>query len=99
MELDGALFFGSAERLSDEVDAAMDAAFAGGLEVSALHNHFFHDEPKVFFMHIGGQGESEKLAGAVKTVWDAIKKVRAGRAEPATRFGGRFPRRGPLTPR
>src|SRR5437762_6881159 len=50
---------------------------SGGLEVSALHNHFFFDEPKVYFMHIGGRGEPEKLAAAVKGVWDAIKKVRA----------------------
>ena len=36
----------------DEVDAAMDAAFAHGLSVTALHNHFFYDQPHVFFMHI-----------------------------------------------
>ena len=46
----------------DEVTPAMDAAFADGLEVTGLHNHFFFDEPKVYFMHIGGTGEPEKLA-------------------------------------
>ena len=50
----------------DEVSPAMDAAFASGLEVTGLHNHFFHDEPKVYFMHIGGMGDSEKLAAGVK---------------------------------
>jgi hypothetical protein len=75
----------------DEVTPAMDAAFAGGLEVTGLHNHFFYDEPKVYFMHIGGQGDPEKLAGAVKGVWDAIKKVRAEHAAPATRFAGEVP--------
>src|SRR5207248_11120314 len=70
---------------------AMDAAFAGGLEVTALHNHFFFDEPKVYFMHIGGRGDPEKLAAAVKGVWDAIKKVRAARPEPAAAFGGPTP--------
>jgi hypothetical protein len=39
----------------------MDAAFASGLEVSGLHNNFFFDEPKVYFMDIGGQGEPERL--------------------------------------
>src|SRR5438067_4768257 len=72
----------------DEVTPAMDAAFAGGLEVTGLHNHFFFDEPKVYFMHIGGVGDAEKLATAVKGVWDAIKKVRAERRQPATRFPG-----------
>jgi hypothetical protein len=81
----------------DEVTPAMDAAFAHGLEVTALHNHFFYDEPKVYFMHIGGQGDPEKLAAAVKAVWDAIKKVRADHPEPATRFAGGVPSAGKVT--
>jgi hypothetical protein len=81
----------------DEVSPAMDAAFAHGLEVTALHNHFFYDEPKVYFMHIGGTGEPEKLAAGVKAVWDAIKKVRADRPEPATRFPGKAPAAGKIT--
>jgi hypothetical protein len=78
----------------DEVSPAMDAAFANGLEVSALHNHFFYDEPKVYFMHIGGQGAPDKLAAAVKGVWDAIKKVRADHAAPGKRFAGEIPKEG-----
>jgi hypothetical protein len=58
---------------------------------------FFYDEPKVYFMHIGGQGEPEKLAAGVKTVWDAIKKVRADQPKPATRFTGDVPKPGTLT--
>jgi Domain of Unknown Function (DUF1259) len=90
----GAMVMGDTVVFQDEVTPAMDAAFAGGLEVSGLHNHFFHDEPKVYFMHIGGQGDPEKLAGAVKNVWDAIKKVRAERPVPATRFAGDVPKAG-----
>src|SRR3954464_3748401 len=73
----GAMAMGDTVVFEDEVDAAMDAAFAGGLEVTALHNHFFPEEPRVFFMHVGGTGDPEKLAAGVKAVWDAIKKVRA----------------------
>jgi hypothetical protein len=80
----------------DEVTPAMDVAFAGGLEVTGLHNHFFHDEPKVYFMHIGGQGEPEKLAAAVKGVWDAIKKVRSEHPAPAMRFAGEIPKEGKI---
>ena len=57
----GAMVMGDTVVFEDEVDAAMDAAFAGGLEVTALHNHFFFDEPKVYFMHVGGQGEPKQL--------------------------------------
>jgi hypothetical protein len=79
----GAMVMGDTVVFQDEVSAAMDAAFAGGLEVTGLHNHFFFDEPKVYFMHVGGTGDPEKLAAAVKGVWDAIKKVRAGRPGPS----------------
>src|SRR5262245_2927821 len=71
-----AMVMGDTVVFQDEVSPAMDAAFEHGLAVTALHNHFFHDEPKVYFMHIGGQGDPGKLAAGVKAVWDAIKKVR-----------------------
>ncbi len=87
----GAMAMGDTVVFQDEVTPAMDAAFANGLEVSGLHNHFFFDEPKVYFMHIGGQGEPEELARGVKAVWDAIKKVRSERATPAERFPGDSP--------
>src|SRR5262245_24846781 len=49
----GAMVMGDTVVFQDEVSSAMDAAFASKLEVTALHNHFFYDEPKVYFMHIG----------------------------------------------
>src|SRR3954451_9357342 len=88
----GAMAMGDTVVFQDEVTPAMDAAFAAGLEVTGLHNHFFYDEPKVYFMHVGGQGEAEKLAAGVKAVWDAIKKVRAENLKPATRFAGDVPK-------
>lgn len=87
----GAMVMGDTVVFQDEVDAAMDAAFAHGLDVTALHNHFFYDSPKVYFMHIGGTGEAESLAAGVKEVWDAIRAVRAARPQPATGFGGETP--------
>src|SRR5205085_8328651 len=82
----GAMVMGDTVVFQDEVTPAMDAAFANGLEVSGLHNHFFFDEPRVYFMHIGGMGDPDKLAAGVKAVWDAIKKVRAENPQPAKRF-------------
>lgn len=93
----GAMVMGDTVVFQDEVSPAMDAAFANGLEVTGLHNHFFHDELKVYFMHIGGMGEPEKLAAGVKAVWDAIKKVRADEPKPATRFAGKTPAAGTVT--
>jgi hypothetical protein len=93
----GAMVMGDTVVFQDEVSPAMDAAFAGGLEVTALHNHFFYDEPKVYFMHVGGHGEPEKLAAAVKGVWDAIKKVRAEQPKPAARFAGEAPKAGTVS--
>lgn len=93
----GAMVMGDTVVFQDEVTPAMDAAFGHGLEVTGLHNHFFHDEPKVYFMHIGGTGEPEKLAGSVKAVWDAIKKVRADSPKPASRFAGDAPAAGTVS--
>ncbi len=92
----GAMVMGDTVVFQDEVTPAMDAAFASGLEVSGLHNHFFFDEPKVYFMHIGGMGDPEKLAAGVKTVWDAIKKVRSEHSTPADRFHGKTPEAGSI---
>ena len=92
----GAMMMGDTVVFQDEVSPAMNAAFEQGLEVTALHNHFFFDEPKVYFMHIGGHGDPEKVAAAVKSVWDAIKKVRAENAKPATGFGGMAPQEGKI---
>jgi len=92
----GAMVMGDTVVFQDEVDAAMDAAFADGLEITALHNHFFFDEPKVYFMHIGGQGEPTELAAAVKSVWDAIKAVRSTSPTPASRFPGPIPTAGSI---
>jgi hypothetical protein len=92
----GAMMMGDTVVFQDEVTPALDAALAGGLEVTAIHNHFFFDSPKVFFMHIGGMGDAEKLAASVKSVWDAIKNVRSNRSEPASDFGGQTPQAGTI---
>lgn len=94
---DHAMVMGDTVVFQDEVDAAMDAAFAHGLSVTGLHNHFFYDQPKVYFMHIGGEGTPAQLAVGVKAVWDAVKAVRAAHAQPADGFGGETPSPGKLS--
>ena len=93
---DGAMVMGDTVVFQDEVNPAIDAAFANGLEVTALHNHFFYDEPRIYFMHIGGEGDPDKLASGVKAVWDAVKGVRQANAQPAHRFDAHVPSYGKL---
>ena len=84
---DGAMVMGDTVLFEDEVNAAMSAALDNGLNVTALHNHFFFDHPKVYFMHIEGEGAVDKLAGAVRKVYDTIKNTRAANAQPKDSFG------------
>src|ERR1700680_3997810 len=53
---DKAMMMGDTVFFGDEVNPAMSAALENGLSVTALHNHFLFDEPKVYFMHIVGEG-------------------------------------------
>ncbi|WP_354335204.1 DUF1259 domain-containing protein [Pedobacter sp. CG_S7] len=48
--------------LQEEVNPLISAAHANGLEVSAIHNHFFYEEPRIFYMHLHGMGTPEELA-------------------------------------
>jgi len=57
--------------LQEEVNPLISAAHANGLEVSAIHNHFFYEEPRIFYMHLHGMGAPDDLArryaAAIKT--------------------------------
>ena len=81
-----AMVMGDTVLFEDEVNPAMSAALDNGLSVTALHNHFFFDQPKVYFMHIEGEGTVEKLASAVKKVYDTTKAIRGHYAKPAESF-------------
>jgi hypothetical protein len=84
-----AMVMGDLVLFQDEVNPAMSIAFDNGLTVMALHNHFFYDEPRVFFMHIGGEGSTEKLATGVRKVLDRVKEIRSANAQPAKTFGAK----------
>ena len=84
---DGVMVMGDTVLFEDEVYAAMSAALDNGLNVTALHNHFFFDHPKVYFMHIEGEGAVDKLAGAVRKVYDAAKQIRATNPTPKDSLG------------
>ncbi|HVH55787.1 MAG TPA: DUF1259 domain-containing protein [Vicinamibacterales bacterium] len=67
----------------DEVNPVMSALLDNGLEVTALHNHFFWEEPRVFYMHVHGHGAAADLANKLKPALTLIGKGGA-RATAAT---------------
>ena len=71
---DSVMVMGDMVLFEDEVNPVMSVALDSGLEVTALHNHFFFDEPKVYFMHIGGEGAVGKLAEGVRAIFDKVKE-------------------------
>ena len=92
-----AMVMGDFTLFEDEVNPVMSAALDNGLQVTALHNHFFHAEPRVYFMHIGGEGTVEKLAGGVKAALAKVKEIRAANPQPAKSFGGGIPEKNSIS--
>jgi len=81
---DHTMVMGDQVLLEDQVNPVMSVALDNGLEVTALHNHFFWDSPKVMFMHIGGMGDEAKLAIAVGKVFSKIRETSGGKGETPT---------------
>jgi hypothetical protein len=59
----------------DEVNPVMSALLDNGLEVTALHNHFFWDQPRMYYMHVHGMGTAADLAKRVKPAIALIDKT------------------------
>jgi hypothetical protein len=58
--------------LEDEVNPVMSALLDNGLEVTAVHNHFFFESPRIFYMHVHGHGKAADLARMAKPALDLI---------------------------
>ena len=72
---DQTMVMGDMVLVEDQVSPVMSAALENGLAVTALHNHFVWDTPRVMFMHIGGMGDTATLAGAVGKVFTTITET------------------------
>jgi Domain of Unknown Function (DUF1259) len=57
-----------------EVNPVMSALLDHGLEVTALHNHFFYESPRIFYMHVHGHGTPADLAARVQPALALIPK-------------------------
>ena len=58
----------------DEVNPVMSALLSNGLEVTALHNHFFWEQPRIFYMHVHGMGTAADLAKRLSPALALIPK-------------------------
>src|ERR1700687_4482275 len=67
----------------DEVNPVMSALLDNGLEATALHNHFFWDEPRMFYLHVHGHGTPMDLARKVKPAIDLVGKGTSRPTAPA----------------
>jgi hypothetical protein len=78
---DQTVVMGDLVLLEDQVNPVMSAALDRGLEVTALHNHFFWETPRVMFMHIAGMGDEAALATAVGRVFARMSETAGGKGE------------------
>jgi uncharacterized protein DUF1259 len=79
----GQVLMGDLVLLQDEVNPVMSALLENGFDVTALHNHFFWDEPRMFYMHVHGHGTAADLARKLKPAIDLIGKSASGASAPA----------------
>ena len=81
-----AMVLGEIVLFEDEVNPVLSVALDSGLQVTSLHNNFFFDKPKIYFMDIGGEGSVEKLAQGVRAIFDKEKEIRTATPQPADSF-------------
>ena len=92
---DKTMVMGDLTLTEPQVNPTLSAALDNGLQVTALHNHFFFDRPHVFFMHIGGEGSTEQLATGLRKALDAASAAPRG-----TGFAGAsIPAKGTIDPK
>src|SRR5258705_5158665 len=82
-----AMIMGDLVVFQDEVNPVIDVLFANGVEVTALHNHFFYDRPPAFFMHVSGEGTVAALGRGVKLAIEKTKELRKRSPQPARTSG------------
>ncbi len=73
--------------LQEEVNPVMSALLDNGIEPTALHNHFFWDDPHVFYMHVHAMGKAADLARRVKPALDLIGHVTPPAVTPLSATG------------
>ena len=84
---EGAMVMGDLVVLEDEIGPVQEVFINNGMTVTAIHNHFIRDNPKVMFMHFHGIDRTENLASTVKMALDKVRELRTAKGltgEPST---------------
>jgi hypothetical protein len=76
----GAMAMGDLVLLETEINPVMLKLIAGGLEITAVHNHLLRASPATFYMHVGGHGDPAKMAAVIR---DALSASMTPLATPA----------------
>jgi hypothetical protein len=71
----------------DQVSPVMSALVEHGFDVTAVHNHFFREQPRIFYMHVHGMGTAADLAARLKPVVAIIDQAAAKTPAPAPAAG------------
>lgn len=83
-----AMVMGDLVLLEKEVNPVISALEQANIQVTALHNHFFYEQPRIMFMHIGGMGDPVKMARGIRNALDKTatphpSPTSSGGSEPA----------------
>ncbi|HEY3173966.1 MAG TPA: DUF1259 domain-containing protein [Thermoanaerobaculia bacterium] len=92
----GSVVMGDMVLTEAQVNPVMSVALDSGLDVTALHNHFLGEAPRVMFLHVAGMGSETDLAAAIGKVFAKIREGRQGMKSPGA--GGIDPARTSLDP-
>ena len=80
----GDVMMGDLVLTEEEVNPVMSAVLNNGLDVTALHNHFFYETPRVFYMHVHGHGTAADIATRIAPALAIIGKTQSSRSVTAT---------------
>lgn len=83
---DQVMVMGDIVLLEDQINPVISTALENGIEVTALHNHFLWDTPKVMFMHIAASGHVENLATGIGQILAKVQETQGG-VKPAAKIG------------
>jgi hypothetical protein len=70
-----AMVMGDLVLLDAEITPVMTRLLDSGLEITAIHNHILRASPATFYMHVGGHGDPEKMAAAIRAALSSASKT------------------------
>src|SRR6516164_3747808 len=60
-----AITYGDLVLLDDEINPVISKLEESGIELSALHNHLLHENPRVMYIHFTGLGDEVTMAKGI----------------------------------